>query len=278
MFTSSIDYSAEFDLNDQCLGEEVEESFVEGLDLLEGSLNSQDLLNLSLALFSPEDSMGPDEGLFCDDSLNVSAVQGQSNSAGFQAPIQAMLDGPDLTDNAGGSVDQKTTLKKRGFVCPHNGCGKLFNQRGNLNVHKKIHIGEKSFVCAYVGCGKEFSRKQSLEGHIRTHTGEKPFRCQLCGKGVALNSNLKSHMRTHTGERLFVKKAFRCKICGKGCVHRGDLNAHMRTHTGEKPFICMHADCGGKFSTSSILKRHQKRAHKEAADDENDDVEGKETE
>ena len=87
---------------------------------------------------------------------------------------------------------------KKGFRCTE--CGKMFNEKGEVKMHKCIHTQEKSLVCSV--CGKGFSQKGHLKSHMRTHTGEKPFTCKDCGKGFGRSGDLKVHLRTHTGEKL----------------------------------------------------------------------------
>lgn len=76
------------------------------------------------------------------------------------------------------------------FRCNHEGCGKQFTKKGNLNVHvKTVHENKRDFVCGQTevtlpdelanahdvviyGCNRSFTSKASLEEHVRTaHLG-----------------------------------------------------------------------------------------------------------
>ena len=100
-------------------------------------------------------------------------------------------------------------------------------------------------------CGKVFNHRGHLNEHNRIHMGEKPYKCKVCGKGFSRNSQLNVHKRMHTGE-----KPHKCKVCGKSYADRRCLIVHTRKHTGEMPFEC--DICGTKFRSSQSLARHKK--------------------
>ncbi|XP_077345870.1 uncharacterized protein LOC143989565 [Lithobates pipiens] len=138
---------------------------------------------------------------------------------------------------------------EKSFSCTE--CGKCFQFKSNLNVHKRSHTGVKLHSCPE--CGKCFSENSSLYRHQRSHTGEKPYSCPECGKCFSQKSHLYTHQKSHTGE-----KPLSCTECGKCFLRKYHLYIHQRLHTGQKPYSC--PECGKCFATKSYFVKHQ-RSH-----------------
>ncbi|XP_061110871.1 zinc finger protein 892-like [Conger conger] len=141
----------------------------------------------------------------------------------------------------------RPSMTEKLFCCTH--CGKSFEHRCHLVVHKRIHTGEKPYSCTH--CGKRFSQSSNLITHLRIHTGEKPFRCTNCGMCFAQQSTFSMHQRTHTGE-----KPFTCGQCGKGFARRASLREHYKTHARTRPYHC--TQCAKSFAHQRTLVAHQK--------------------
>ncbi|XP_041664478.1 zinc finger protein 501-like isoform X2 [Cheilinus undulatus] len=131
------------------------------------------------------------------------------------------------------------------FSCSE--CSKSFAQYGNLTKHMLVHSRQKPFSCAE--CGERFVKENSLTKHMRLHLGERPYGCSECSKSFSIKGQLTQHMRIHTGE-----KPYSCSVCCRRFTQQGTMSKHMRIHTGEKPFSC--SECDKKFRQKLHLTLH----------------------
>lgn len=135
------------------------------------------------------------------------ATTGASAAAAAKPKNSRRVQRVDISQLAGTSVNpipsvsvpswspQVNFTKKEGqHICP--GCGRGFNNIGNMKLHYKIiHEKVKDFACRF--CPKRFSKAQILRHHEWIHTGEKPFECKICGKHFRQETALKKHIKTH---------------------------------------------------------------------------------
>ncbi|ETV76357.1 hypothetical protein H257_09395 [Aphanomyces astaci] len=86
------------------------------------------------------------------------------------------------------------------FVCPVEGCHRVFCSSSNLGRHVKAHSGLKPYACEK--CSKRFGRAFTLARHQITHTGAKPYHCEICHKGFNTSGNLCRHRHIHEKEKV----------------------------------------------------------------------------
>ncbi|XP_022128728.2 zinc finger protein 271 isoform X2 [Pieris rapae] len=142
-------------------------------------------------------------------------------------------------------------------------CGNAFSNPTELSKHGKCHLAgdpadklkrlsqDKPYACTT--CQKTFWRKEHLDNHVRTHTGETPYRCQYCAKTFTRKEHMVNHVRKHTGET-----PHRCEICKKSFTRKEHFMNHVMWHTGETPHHCQI--CGKKYTRKEHLMNHM-RSH-----------------
>ncbi|XP_021945343.1 zinc finger protein 99 [Folsomia candida] len=101
----------------------------------------------------------------------------------------------------------KHTLKKhmdkhsdRNIKCDRPNCTSVFKTNNRLNEHiKQVHESKKEGAAEYrcETCGKVFNVKGRLRRHEKLHNPETPFLCTVCGKGFKIANYLTIHMWSH---------------------------------------------------------------------------------
>ncbi|PNF37117.1 Zinc finger protein 76 [Cryptotermes secundus] len=183
--------------------------------------------------------------------LNALSLEGLAALGGESLKVSGHVNG--------GVEDEEGELfvrdRAKSFMCPHEGCGKLYTTLHHLKVHERAHTGDRPFRCTESGCDKAFATGYGRKAHVRTHTGEKPYKCpeETCGKSFKTSGDLQKHVRTHTGER-----PFRCPIpgCGRSFTTSNIRKVHVRTHTGERPYVCPEEGCDRAFASATNYKNH----------------------
>jgi len=199
---------------------------------------------------------------------------------------------PPLSADAVEPTRHNAVVKKQYFIEP--GTSQESCRGKNLGyVHDELEILSDSVPdnrhqCKV--CGYRFKRRRDLERHMTIHTGEKPYKCRFCDKKFRLESAHKMHELRHKGELpqcgvcggrfvclvkhmlIHSTDSYKhiCSVCQKAFRVAGRLKRHMLTHTGEKPYTCQ--DCGGRYRSSTYLKKHIRRLHAGDAAQENNHV------
>ncbi|CAH0547711.1 unnamed protein product [Brassicogethes aeneus] len=134
-------------------------------------------------------------------------------------------------------------------LCPI--CGKSFHYKSGMVYHMKMHNQTRDYVCNI--CDKRFYMKAVLNRHVRCHTGDRPYACQYCEKKFYSKSEMLKHEMLHTGVR-----PHKCQFCDKGFTQKFNLELHMMSHSG--PQFCEF--CSKTFIDAKYLQRHVKTKHK----------------
>lgn len=110
-------------------------------------------------------------------------------------------------------------------------CGKLFQYKYQLIVHRRYHNERKPFTCQVCGQAFQNSAELTLHGKSKHMGGSKMYICNVCFHVFPNDTSLERHMKRHSAD-----KPFLCNICMRTFNRREHLENHQRTHTGDCPF------------------------------------------
>ncbi|KAJ3598067.1 hypothetical protein NHX12_001581 [Muraenolepis orangiensis] len=206
---------------------------------------------------------------------------------GLEEDIGIEGTGNSVDSKTGDKVDAITKCKNVNLQCKD--CGKRFNRRETLNLHRHFHahndptpltckecdltfqdrssfikhrkahkekkqemIGSQRsrFTCAH--CGKCFSKVEKLRGHNCNKFPDKPYHCPLCRREFQFKVAIPKHMQTHSLENIF-----QCQECNKHFSDGTAFHSHQRSHAALKPYEC--PECGMAFKHYSVMEDHRRR-------------------
>ncbi|PSN33794.1 hypothetical protein C0J52_19500 [Blattella germanica] len=116
------------------------------------------------------------------DSLNLETYTtlGGDSQDGIKVASVATGNASTGGDEEEGELSVRDRAKS--FMCPHEGCGKLYTTLHHLK-----------------GCEKRFTEYSSLYKHHMVHSAQKPYYCTVCARHYRQASTLTMHKRTSHG-------------------------------------------------------------------------------
>lgn len=114
----------------------------------------------------------------------------------------------------------------RNFVCEEEGCGARFKRAEHLRGHQlyKHRPDERKFECQQ--CHMKFKQRGEYNVHMRIHLDSKPFACWQCDHVCKTSSNLRQHMTiVHATDSIYC-----CQTCRATFKYSVDLNQHKKDH------------------------------------------------
>ena len=125
-------------------------------------------------------------------------------------------------------------------------CPKAYINYASKYKHQKSHGFYKN-ICK--GCGKKFQFKKNLTVHKRTHTGRGLYRCPTCPLTYTTKRAMDYHFKVHMGT------IFRCINCSFDTNTEANLRQHVRGAHGPG----WVSPCGKRFSWPPKMFRHRKK-------------------
>ncbi|CRK86610.1 CLUMA_CG000447, isoform A [Clunio marinus] len=114
----------------------------------------------------------------------------------------------------------------RPFICPEVDCGARFKRAEHLKGHQLYkHSDERKFECNL--CDLKFRQRGEFNIHMRVHMNSKPFACWQCNFVCTTSSNLRQHMSLVHNETCI----YLCKICHQTFKYNTDLTQHKKEHS-----------------------------------------------
>ncbi|CAO4363368.1 unnamed protein product [Caenorhabditis nigoni] len=77
-----------------------------------------------------------------------------------------------------------------GYVCPMEGCNKIFKEKGSVHRHFVTHIGMR-FNCDK--CKASYTQKHALMLHQKIHLNPDAYQCRGCGTNYTTQNGLRLH-------------------------------------------------------------------------------------
>uniref|UniRef100_S4R757 C2H2-type domain-containing protein n=1 Tax=Petromyzon marinus TaxID=7757 RepID=S4R757_PETMA len=181
-------------------------------------------------LFSSERLSGDD-----DDDDGGDSSDNSSSSYDPEGSDDETKDLSYLPDKANGAAEPARTEET--FVCPANGCQKLFKYFKNMLAHAKMfHSEDEELIDALV---------QQQEARRRS--------CRFCKRKFETTDHQKDHMKIHRGPCPYV-----CiqADCGKRFRTAEEVSEHSLRHKHFRA-VCSYGDCPERFSQRHLLYKHE---------------------
>ncbi|XP_015283804.1 PREDICTED: zinc finger protein 577-like [Gekko japonicus] len=94
-----------------------------------------------------------------------------------------------------------------------------------------VHMVEEMYTC--LGCGMIFSDEAQYNVHLQLQCGKKTHQFLDYGKSFLCGAELLKHQQTHGGEKLH-----NFSDCGESSSEKSELIKHESINSGEKPLLC----------------------------------------
>uniref|UniRef100_A0A8R1HYA5 C2H2-type domain-containing protein n=2 Tax=Caenorhabditis japonica TaxID=281687 RepID=A0A8R1HYA5_CAEJA len=175
--------------------------------------NEQEIDNSVLATFFQTLMAGQAASGLIDSGSSENGTESSQASPPGDTPIDsiALLESilaetmnPQNTVDATTSAESKAAARKRkstpmkvpktengaGYVCPMEGCNKVFKEKGSVHRHFVTHIGMR-FNCDK--CKASYTQKHALMLHQKIHSNPDAYQCRGCGTNYTTQNGLRLH-------------------------------------------------------------------------------------